>query len=189
MNFNDLKKEFQKDDAVLKMLHDPDYRSHFFWGDVRPNLEKMTHEAERMEYLEIIANAKGILSIKERNSVLQDIDEAYYGYECLDGHRTGFLSKKEYQLLKDCFSKSQETQFKEGARNQEASELKRLHKEGMSLKGRKAHLVESAGNWYPLKPKGKGDSMVHRALEGEEKKKGSFCVFKKFFGCQKGGDR
>ena len=135
MDFTKLQEEFQKDGAALGMLHDPKYSSFFFWHRVKPDLEKLDTKDERLRYLNIIATAKGALSIKERDSVLQDIDEAYDGYDNLDGHKQGFLLKNEYLILKDTFLRSQEEQFQKN-------------------------------------PQEKRDSVVHRALEKDAKKKG-----------------
>ncbi len=172
MDYNKLREIFQSDNAIKKYFYEKD-QSNSIWKDIAEEFSKLESRAERNEYLGIIANANGVLSIKERKEVLKRFRDSYH--YSLVGPLIGekplpiSLSLDDYNFIKSAFLRSQEAQFTKTAREQTAQKLKELHKKGMSLEGRKAYLVETAKNTYPLKKKGKGDAIIHRTLKERSK--------------------
>lgn len=174
MDYNELREIFQRDNAARKFLLDePEEETIALWNQIGNGFSKLESRAECNEFLGIIANANGVLSIKERKEVLKRFRDTCH--HSLVGPIAGgnplpiSLSIDDYDFIKSAFLRSQEAQFSKAAREQTAQKLKELHKDGMSLEGRKAYLVETAKNTYPLKKKGKGDAIIHRSLKERSK--------------------
>jgi hypothetical protein len=174
IDYNKLRENFQRDNAARKfLLNTPEEETFALWNQIGNGFSKLESRAECNEYLGIIANANGVLSIKERKEVLKRFRDSYH--HSLVGPLIGekplpiSLSLDDYDFIKGAFLRSQEAQFTKSAREQTAQKLKELHKNGMSLEGRKAYLVETAKNTYPLKKKGKGDAIIHRTLKERSK--------------------
>lgn len=174
MDYNKLREIFQRDNAARKfLLNAPEEETIALWNQIGNGFSKLESRAECNEFLGIIANANGVLSIKERKEVLKRFRDTYH--HSLVGPIAGgnplpiSLSIDDYDFIKSAFLRSQKAQFKKTAREQTAQKLKELHKDGMSLEGRKAYLVETAKNTYPLKKKGKGDAIIHRSLKERSK--------------------
>jgi hypothetical protein len=174
IDYNKLREIFQRDNAAKEYFYPKDERNSI-WKDIAEEFSKLESRAERNEYLGIIANANGVLSIKERKEVLNRFKDTYYHSLLTPSILAGgnplpiSLSLDDYNFIKSAFLRSQEAQFTKTAREQTAQKLKELHKDGMSLEGRKAYLVETAKNTYPLKKKGKGDAIIHRTLKEKSK--------------------
>ena len=176
IDYNKLREIFQRDNAARKfLLNAPEEETIALWERIENGFSKLESRAECNEYLGIIANANGVLSIQERKEVLKRFKDTYYhsllGPSILVGGNPLpiSLSLDDYNFIKSAFLRSQEAQFTKTAREQIAQKLKELHKDGMSLEGRKAYLVETAKNTYPLKKKGKGDAIIHRTLKEKSK--------------------
>ncbi|MBE6446099.1 MAG: hypothetical protein E7021_01655 [Alphaproteobacteria bacterium] len=174
IDYNKLREIFQRDNAARKfLLNAPEEETIALWNQIGNGFSKLESRAECNEFLGIIANANGALSIKERKEVLKRFRDTYH--HSLVGSIAGgnplpiSLSFDDYDFIKSAFLRSQKAQFTKTAREQTAQKLKELHKDGMSLEGRKAYLVETAKNTYPLKKKGKGDAIIHRTLKERSK--------------------
>ena len=169
-DFNRLRQETQKENAVFELFF-PDEEGRSVIGSLRYVFDSVdTSASEKMEYLSILASSKGVLGLGNRKTVLDTFWEyCYDNWDCSMENYL-FLEGEEYLFFERQFLKEQTERYKYN-RDGIAKKLKDLNRQGMSLSNRKQFLSESLDQVHPVKPKGKGDALIHRLKKQNKKER------------------